>query len=61
MMFSAFCEEIGKEVLLGPDNFADLLDGPLGLELHYLCHCGSPGVIYPKAGVAGRCRAAAGV
>lgn len=47
-MFSAFCDQVRKEVLLGPDNFVDLLDGPLGPELHFRCHCGRPGVIYPK-------------
>lgn len=56
-MFSAFCEQAGKEVLLGSDNFVDLLVGPFGFELHYRCHCGDTGVIYPQAGVAGRCRA----
>lgn len=48
-MFSAYCEEVGTEVLLGPDNYTDLIDGPSGMELHYRCHCGRPGVIYPKA------------
>ena len=59
MMYSAFCEQAGREVLLGPDNFVDLLDGPLGPELHYRCHCGRLDVIYPKARRSGRTRGAA--
>lgn len=49
MFFSAICEETGKEVLLSSENFVDLLDGPFGFELHYRCHCGQPGVVYPQA------------
>jgi hypothetical protein len=48
MFFSAYCQETGTEVLLGPDNFVDLADGPLGVELHYRCYCGEVGVLYPK-------------
>jgi hypothetical protein len=48
MFFSAYCREAGTEVLLGPDNFVDLEDGPFGVELHYRCHCGERGVLYPK-------------
>jgi hypothetical protein len=50
MFFSAYCDQAGAEVLLGPDNVTDLRDGPLGLELHYRCHCGHEGVVYPKLG-----------
>jgi hypothetical protein len=48
MFFSAYCDRVGAEVLLGPDNVLDVTDGPLGLELHYRCHCGETGVVYPK-------------
>jgi hypothetical protein len=48
MFFSAYCDEVGAEVLLGPDNLVDLGYGASGVELHYRCHCGKPGVIYPK-------------
>jgi hypothetical protein len=56
MYFSAFCEQAGTEVLLGPDNFVDLIDGPAGFELHYRCHCGWAGTVWPKSGAAGQCR-----
>ncbi|HWE55928.1 MAG TPA: hypothetical protein VG435_10465 [Acidimicrobiales bacterium] len=49
MFFSAYCQEVGKEVLLGPDNFVDLVTGPDGFELHYRCHCGRSGVVHPQA------------
>ncbi len=55
MLFSGFCQTTGREVLLGPDNFSDLLDGEAGFELHYICHCGRAGVIFPKREVRGRC------
>jgi hypothetical protein len=48
MYFTAYCEEAGANVLLGAGNFVALLDGPLGTELHYRCHCGQAGVVYPK-------------
>jgi hypothetical protein len=48
MFFSAYCPQVGAEVLLGPDNVIDLDHGPLGIELHYRCHCGQPGVLYPQ-------------
>jgi hypothetical protein len=48
MFFSAYCEEAGAEVLLGPDNVLDLGDGPFGMELRYRCYCGQVGVVYPK-------------
>jgi hypothetical protein len=48
MYFSAYCEEAGADVLLGSGNFVALVDGPDGAELHYRCHCGRAGVIYPK-------------
>jgi hypothetical protein len=47
MFFSAYCHDVGAEVLLGPDNFVDLRWGRLGFELHYRCHCGEGGVIHP--------------
>ena len=49
MYFAAYCEEVRADVLLGSSNFVSLRDGPLGVELHYRCHCGQPGVLYPKA------------
>jgi hypothetical protein len=55
MFFSSFCDEAGKEVLLGPDRFMDLQDGPHGFELHYRCYCGRPGVVFPKVENIGRC------
>ena len=48
MFFSAYCDEAGADVLLGPDNVLDLRHGALGPELHYRCHCGQVGVIYPR-------------
>ena len=48
MYFSAYCEEAGANVLLGSGNFVALVDGPFGAELHYRCHCGEAGVVYPK-------------
>ena len=57
MFFSAYCQESGTNVLLGPDNFVDLLDGPSGFELHYRCHCGRDGVLYPKQPAAAACAA----
>jgi hypothetical protein len=48
MFFSAYCDEAGAEVLLGPDNVLDLGYGQCGMELHYRCYCGQTGVIYPK-------------
>ncbi len=57
MIFSAFCHQVGKEVLLGPDNFVDLRDGPKGFELHFNCHCGRRGVVYPSTGNLGACEA----
>lgn len=56
MFFSGLCEDTGGQVLLGPANFVDLSDGPLGLELHYSCYCGRMGVFYPKAEQVGHCR-----
>jgi hypothetical protein len=50
MFFSAYCAEAGTEVLLGPDNVVDLSHGPFGFELHYRCHCGQAGVLYPQLG-----------
>lgn len=50
MYFSAYCDEAGTEVLLGSGNFVALAEDPLGPALHYICHCGRPGVTYPKAG-----------
>ena len=55
MFLSGYCEEAGTEVLLGPANFLDLVDGPLGFEVHYRCHCGRGGVAYPKTRRPGRC------
>ncbi len=55
MLFSGFCQTIGREVLLGPDNFSDLCDGPSGFELHYTCHCGRAGVVFPKRHLRGSC------
>lgn len=57
MFFSAYCRDAGRNVLLGPDNFVDLLEGPAGLELHYRCHCGRSGVLYPKRPEAASCAA----
>jgi hypothetical protein len=48
MFFSAYCAEAGTDVLLGPDNVVDLSHGPFGFELHYRCHCGQAGVVYPQ-------------
>jgi hypothetical protein len=48
MYFSAYCEQAGADILLGSGNFVALVDGPHGTELHYRCHCGQTGVIYPK-------------
>jgi hypothetical protein len=48
MFFSAYCDQAGAEVLLGPDNVIDLTYGSLGPELHYRCHCGQSGVVYPR-------------
>ena len=48
MFFSAYCADAGAEVLLGPDNVLDLGHGPRGFELHYRCHCGETGVLYPQ-------------
>jgi hypothetical protein len=48
MYFSAFCSQLGRPVLLGDSNVVGVDDGPMGPELHYQCHCGEPGVIYPK-------------
>jgi hypothetical protein len=48
MFFSAYCAEAGTQVLLGPDNVVDLSHGPFGFELHYRCHCGEAGVVYPR-------------
>jgi hypothetical protein len=48
MIFSAFCDQAGAEVLLGPDNVTEVTSGPWGLELRYRCHCGQLGVIYPQ-------------
>ena len=59
MFFSGFCEEVGRDVLLGPANFVDLCAGPHGLELHYSCYCGRPGVFYPKVENGGHCLAPA--
>jgi hypothetical protein len=56
MFFSAFCEDVGKEVLLSSDNFLDLIHGPLGFEVHYRCHCGATGVVYPQSGITARCQ-----
>ncbi len=50
MFFSAYCQEAGTKVLLGPGNFVDLNDGPMGFELHYTCHCGRAGIVCPKLG-----------
>ncbi len=53
MIFSAFCQEAGKEVLLGPDNFVDLRHGAEGFELQFSCHCGRLGVVRPaRSGLA---------
>jgi hypothetical protein len=57
MFFSAVCSETGREVLLGPANFVDLRDGPLGFELEYSCYCGRRGITYPRTGTLGRCGA----
>ncbi len=55
MIFSAFCQEAGKEVLLGPDNFLDLRHGTEGFELHFSCHCGRSGVVRPDRAVLAVC------
>ena len=55
MYFSGFCSAVGKEVLLWSANLVDLRDGPDGFELHYSCHCGQPGVVYPGIAAIGRC------
>ena len=55
MFFSAFCEEAGKDVLLGAERVLDLRYGRLGFELHYSCYCGQHGVVYPKSENRGRC------
>lgn len=55
MHFSGFCGVVGKEVLLGPANLTDLRKGPNGFELHYSCHCGRSGVVYPDLEAVGRC------
>ncbi len=55
MFFSAFCQQAGKEVLLGPDNFVDLQHGADGFELHFSCHCGRLGVVRPGSGAVGVC------
>jgi hypothetical protein len=57
MFFSAYCQEAGRNVLLGPDNFVDLCDGPAGFEVHYRCHCGRAGLLYPKQPEAASCAA----
>jgi hypothetical protein len=48
MFFAAYCSDAGADVLLGPDNVVDLRYGAFGPELHYRCHCGQPGVVYPR-------------
>ena len=55
MFFSSFCDQAGREMLFGPDDYVDLRDGPHGFELHYRCHCGRPGVVFPKRESVGRC------
>ena len=57
MFFSAYCQDAGRNVLLGPDNFVDLRDGPSGFELHYRCHCGRSAVLYPKQSNVASCAA----
>lgn len=57
MFFSAYCQEAGREVLLGPDNFVDLLAGTGGFELHYRCHCGRSGVLHTRQPDLARCAA----
>jgi hypothetical protein len=55
MYFSGICSVAGKEVLLGPANLVDMTEGPHGFEIHYRCHCGRAGVVFPKVETVGRC------
>ena len=55
MFFSGFCQQRGRNVLLGPDNFRDLRHGERGFELRYRCHCGADGVVYPDLEATGSC------
>jgi hypothetical protein len=55
MYFSGFCSVAGREVLLGPANLVDLRKGANGFELHYSCHCGRSGVVFPGLEAVGRC------
>ncbi len=48
MYFTASCSAQGRPVLLGDGNLIDVTSGPFGLELHYRCHCGEEGVLYPQ-------------
>jgi hypothetical protein len=43
-MFSTYCAGHGSAVLLGPDNIAGIVNGPRGVELHWVCWCGERGV-----------------
>ena len=43
-MFSTYCPGHGSAVLLGPDNIAGIVNGPDGVELHWVCWCGERGV-----------------
>ena len=42
-MFSIYCPEHGRAVLLGFADIADLRSGPDAIELDWICYCGARG------------------
>lgn len=43
-MFAPYCRHHGARVLLPMSAITALIRGPGGLEVHFVCHCGTVGV-----------------
>lgn len=44
-MFSVYCDEYGKEVLLSTRAVSSMRNTSEGIVLYYRCACGQPGVM----------------
>ncbi len=51
-MFTVHCPRHGARVLLGPRSIEALVNRPDGIELSWLCHCGTRGVLRNRTAAA---------
>ncbi len=49
-MFSGYCEETGKETLMGPRRILAFHNTETGVEFDYLCVCGARGRYHARHG-----------